>query len=153
MKKMLFGLMATVLLTTTSFGQKITPENQKNLINSQMVSVVNGAKALYVRGQSYNDFLATMSLPSPTVPTQDEFFKKVYEYVSSNTPDCDILKSDNSVLSKFANDLSKSPKNQDSPTGLFGKKKWWQNLIEAAANIALDIAYPENTTTIVIWNP
>ncbi|HLF51023.1 hypothetical protein [Flavobacterium sp.] len=153
MKKMLFGLIATVMISSASLGQTVTAETQKNLVNTQMVSIVNGAKAFFTKGQSYDAFLDAMLIPSPTVPTQDEFFKKVYEYVSNNTDDCDILKSDNSVLSRFVIDLSKSPKNQGSSADLFGKKKWWQNLIEAVANIALDILVPTNDTIIVIWEP
>ncbi|WP_300568336.1 hypothetical protein [Flavobacterium sp.] len=150
MKKMLFGLIATVMISSVSFGQKITEESQKNIINSQMVSIVNGAKVFYTKGQNYNDFLAAMSVPSPTFPnsSQEEFFKKVYGYVSDNTPDCEILKADNTVLSKFAIELSKNPKNQG--TSLEGKK-WWQILINTALNVLLDVVLPTNNQNIDLW--
>lgn len=149
MKKMLFGLIAVVTFSSVSFGQTITSETQRNLTNSQMVSIVNGAKVFYTKGQTYEGFLEAMLIPSPTVPTQDEFFKKIYGYLSSNTSDCDILKSDNSVLSRFAVDLSKNPKNQT--TSALTGKKWWQVLIEVAVNVIIDVLDPKNDTTVVIW--
>jgi hypothetical protein len=62
------------------------------------------------------------------------------------------MNADNSVFTKYVTELSESPKNQGGSSDVYGKKKWWQNLIEAVANIALDILVPTNTTTIVIWD-
>ena len=153
MKKLLLGLIAIVLFSTTGNAQTISDATKTSALNAQMLTIVNASKAFYSKGQNYDDFLQSMSIPSPTFPSQDEFFRKVYSYVSTNTADCDIVKGDNSALLRFALDLSNSSRNIAGTSTLFGKKKWWQNLIEAAANIALDIFVPLNTTTIVIWEP
>jgi hypothetical protein len=140
MKKLLFGLMATVFLSVGAFGQTLGDAGKRSIVNSQMTLIVNASKAFYVKGQSYDDFVKNLSIPSPTVPTQDEFFRKVYTYVSSGTADCDIMKADNSILTKFATDLVKSPRNVSTPGDTYSaKKRWWQILINAAINISLDL--------------
>jgi hypothetical protein len=148
MKKLLFGLMATFMVTLSSFGQSMSDSDKTATLNAEMVSIVSVSKTFYVRGQSYPDFLQAMLIPSPTVPTQDEFFRKVYYYLSNETPACDIMKEDNSILSRFAIDMSKSPANVEKT----GPKKWWQILINAVINLAIDIYAPGNgLPNIDLW--
>lgn len=139
MKNLLFGLITIVLFSFTGNAQTLSESSKSALVNSQMVTIVNVTKTFYLKGQSYDDFIKSLLIPTPTVPTQDEFLRKVYGYVSSNTAECDIMKSDNSVLTRFASDISKSQSNQS--TSVFtAKKKWWQILINAAINIGVEVA-------------
>ena len=140
MKKLVFGLIATFMLTASSFGQTVSDTSKKNIINAQMVTLVNTARTFYAKGQSYDDFVRALTIPSPTVPSQDELFRKVYGYVSAGTADCDIAKADNSVLSRFAQEMANSPKNQSTPNVVYSlDKKWWQILINVVINVGLDL--------------
>lgn len=78
------------------------------------------------------------------MPSQDLFLWKVSSYVTNNTPDCEIMKADNSEFKTFVLELSKSPKNQgDSVT--MQNEKWWQVLINVGINVEIDILLPGNT--------
>lgn len=139
MKKFIFGLIALVMFGFVGNAQTLTESSSKAALSSQVVTFVNVTKTFYSKGQSYEDFLKALTIPSPTVPSQDIFLKKVYLYVSNNTPDCDILKADNSEFKAFVTDMSKNPRNQGEPTPIAGKK-WWQILINAVINIGVEIA-------------
>lgn len=152
MKRLIQGLTVLLFATTLSFGQTMSEAAKKNSLGAQMVSVVNVSKAFYTKGQTYNDFVKAMAIPSPTVPSQDEFLRKVYGYLNAATPDCDILKGDNSSLSRFAVDLANSPKNQGTPNTVYSdKKKWWQILINTVINVAADIFIPANDINVDLW--
>jgi hypothetical protein len=140
MKKLLFGLLATVFLSVGAIGQTLSDVSKKSIVNSEMTVIVHTAKTFYLKGQSYDDFVKNLSIPSPTVPTQDEFFRKVYTYVSNGTTDCDIMKADNSILTRFAMDLLKNPKNAGSFESAYSeRKKWWQIAINISINVLLTI--------------
>jgi len=146
MKKILFGLIATVLFSGMSFGQKMSADAEKKLISSQMVALVNVSKAFYVRGQSYDDFIQVMMIPSPTFPSQDLLFKKVHSYLTNNTAECDIMKADNSILLTFATDLSKNPPNQSTLEKAHSNppKKWWMIAINWIVNGVATIITTQN---------
>ena len=143
MKKLLFSLIGTVILSFSGNAQKMSESAQQAAVNAQVVTFVNVSKAFYTRGQSFEGFIESLTIPSPTVPSQEEFLRKVYSYVSNNTPDCEIMEADNSEFKSFVIDLSQSERNQGDPSTM-GKKKWWQILINVAINVAIDVLIPGN---------
>lgn len=150
MKKIIFGLIATVMLSFSGNAQKMTESAQQVVLNAQVVTFVNVSKTFYTKGQSFEDFIKALTIPSPTVPSQDLFLRKVYSYVTNNTPDCDIMKADNSEFKTFVLELSKSPKNQGDPVTM-GKKRWWQVLINVVINVGIDILVPGNTVDVDLF--
>lgn len=129
--------MTFLLISGVSLAQTMPTETHKSVINAQMVALVNVSKNFYKAGQSYTDFVAAMTIPSPTFPSQDALFKKVYAYVSTNAAACDILKSDNTVLQTFSNDLAKTPRNHSTFEKVSGPpKSWWQIAINWTINFA-----------------
>lgn len=140
--------MATVLFSGMGFAQTMSTAQQNKLVSSQMVALVNVTKTFYRAGQSYDGFLAALMVPSPTFPSQDALFKKVYSYVSNNTADCDIINADNSVLTQCVNDLSKSPKHQSTYAKAQNPpKKWWQIAINWVINTVGGIILSNNGIT------
>jgi hypothetical protein len=123
-----------------------------------MLSMVQSAKHAYTQGQSYKQFLSALGNPSPTIPETNVLFSKVFEYVSKNTPDADILVADNStMISQYVNALLEDPKYQSPPYdpnvgGAIAERKWWQNLINAVVNVAVTIFVPQyNGPQIIIF--
>lgn len=141
MKKMIFGLIATVMLSFVGNAQEISKTTKKVVLNTQIVSIVEASKTVYTKGMTYEDFVKNLLIPSPTIPSQDEFFRTVYKYINSNTASCDILKAEHPEYENYLKDLS----NTKSEGKVAGPKKWWQILINAAINIGLDIVIPGNS--------
>lgn len=137
---MLFGLIATVMLSVSGNAQLISSNSKKALLNAQVVTIVEASKSVYTKGMTYDDFIKSLS--SPTIPLQNEFYKTVYKYVNNNIPTCDIIKADHPEFENYLNELSKDStlKRTSDP----GKKKWWQVVINLAINIAVDIIIPNN---------
>ena len=73
MKKLLFGLIATVMFGFVGNAQDMPEVSEKAVLNAQVVTFVNVSKAFYSKGQSYDDFISTLLIPSPTFPSQDQF--------------------------------------------------------------------------------
>ena len=143
MKTLLFGFIAA-LMTTVSFGQTLSEASKNGILNAQMLAFVDASKSVYVKGQTYDGFVGALMVPSPTFPSQDEFYKKLYSYVSNNTSAAEILKSDNSSLKRFAQDLAKNPKILASETGKApkGKKNGWMHFLNQLVNIIIEIIIP-----------
>ena len=150
MKKLLFGLIATIMFGFVGNAQEMTATSKKTALNAQVLTFVQMSKLSYTRGQKYEDFVASLLIPSPTFPSQEIFLKKIYLYVSNNTSDCDILNADTSDYVNFISDLSKNPANQAKSADP-GKKKWWQILINVAINVGLDILVPGNTQNVDLF--
>lgn len=151
MKKLLFGLIATVMFAFTGNAQELSLISKKTVLNSQVVTIVEASKSIYVKGMSYDDFIKALLTPSPTIPSQDGFYRKVYYYINNNTPTCDIIKADNIEFENYLNDLSKNSTYQKAGDPF--KKKWWQILINAAINITIDAVGldPNNQINIDLW--
>lgn len=150
MKKILFGLIATVFFGLSANAQEISLSTKKTVMNTQVLTIVEASKCLYSKGMSYEDFIKNLITPSPTIPSQEKFFRKVYGYIQNNTASCDILKADQTEFENYLTDLSKNSPKQSSVTG---KKKWWQILINAAINIGVDALGldPKNEINIDLW--
>lgn len=150
MKKMLFGLIATVMLSVSANAQTITSSTKKAVLNAQVVTIVEASKSVYIKGMSYDDFVRSLLTPSPTIPNQNEFYKTVYNYINKSTSTCDILNAEHPEFEKYINELAKDSTYQKA--GDPGKKKWWQILINVAINVGLDVIVPGNNIPDVdLW--
>jgi hypothetical protein len=106
MKKLIFGLMATVFFGMGANAQDVSSTAKKALMNAQIITIVEASKVVHAKGMSYDDFVKDLLLPSPTYPSQDKFFRTVYKYVNSNTPSCDIFKADHPEFENYLTDLA-----------------------------------------------
>lgn len=90
MKKMLFGLIATVMMSVSGNAQKITQESFRLELSKSMVSLVNDLKPSYKNGMSYKDFTAAILAGNinSTIPvTGDNLLKKAHYYLANNASD------------------------------------------------------------------
>jgi hypothetical protein len=98
MKKMLFGLIATVMLSVSGNAQKITNEDLRLQLSKSMSSLVNDLKSSYKNGMSYNDFTNVIlaGTTNSTIPkTGDNLLRKAHSLLEKNTSEIDIIKSYN----------------------------------------------------------
>ncbi len=102
MKKLLFGLIATVLFSVTGNAQKLTP-SQNKIISSQMVLLVEYAKSTGANKMSLPDWTKTTGDFDPT-RSQSLLLTKIHGYATNGTSTCDIMNSDNSILYQVANE-------------------------------------------------
>ena len=98
MKKMLFGLIATVMLSVCGNAQEVTGNQKQLLVNTQVVSLITLSKSVYQKGQTYEDFVKNFTTPSPYNPFEGKLMKVVYSDLASNTSTCEILSRDASEL-------------------------------------------------------
>ncbi len=120
MKKLLFGLIATVMLSFAGNAQtNLTPDGKSSL-GAQMVILVRTANStIYTKGMTEADFIKVVG-PSTATLTEKALFKNIYKYLSSGSTDDEILRSDNSSLLNFANSKTVTP----STPGTAGKWCW-----------------------------
>jgi len=100
MKKLLFGLIATVLFSFDGNAQKLTP-SQNKIISSQMVLLVEYAKSTGANKMSLPDWTKTTGDFDPT-RSQTLLLAKIHGYAINGTSTCDIMNSDNSILHQVA---------------------------------------------------
>jgi len=98
MKKLLFGLIATVMFGFTSNAQEVSQNQKQTLINTQVVSLITLSKSVYQKGQSYDDFVKNFSTPSPYNPFEGKLMKTVYSDLVNNSSTCEVLNRDSSEL-------------------------------------------------------
>jgi hypothetical protein len=108
MKKMLFGLIATVLFSVSGNAQSKLTVEQKSVVSAQMVVLVHGAKANYSKNMTLPEWIKQTG---PYNPTSNEkiLLTKMYDYVSKGVTDCEIMKSDNSILLNIVKEGGFSP--------------------------------------------
>ncbi|MES2747228.1 MAG: hypothetical protein V4648_02550 [Bacteroidota bacterium] len=100
MKKLLFGLIATVLFSFSANAQKLT-STQNKVVSSQMVLLVEYAKSTGADRLSLPDWIKTTGDFDPT-QSQKLLLAKVHSYASNGTSTCDIMNADNSILYQVA---------------------------------------------------
>ncbi len=95
MKKLLFGLIATVLFSFSASAQEMTQEDLRLLFAQEMVSFTNAMKPAYERAKDFNDFekIVCGAWLSKTTREGHELLKASYNYISEKTADEEILKS------------------------------------------------------------
>lgn len=155
MKKVIFGLIATVFMSVSVNAQEISGV-KKVVFNAQVVTIVEASKNVYTKGMTYDNFIKDLLNPSPTVPippAQDTFWRKVYNYAQSGTPSCEILKADHPEFENFLKNIAKDKNYTAKRGGETGGKKWWMIAINFAVNLALDLAFPGVDTPDVDFFP
>lgn len=120
MKKLLFGLLATVMFVCSGNAQTKLSTAKKAAIDAQMITLVHlTAQTTYKSGMSQADFIKQTG---PVNPTKEEtaLLQKLYKYASAGTSDCEIMKGDNSILVTVAQSgtVSETPPNSKFPWAL-----------------------------------
>lgn len=114
MKKLLFGLLATVMLVSSANAQTKLSTAKKAAIDAQMITLVHlTTQTTYKSGMSQADFIKQTG---PVNPTKEEtaLLQKLYKYASTGTSDCEIMKGDNSILVTVAQSGTVSESNPNS---------------------------------------
>ena len=143
MKKMVFGLIATVMLSVSVNAQKISSEDLRLQLSKSMSSLVNDVKPNYKTGMSYKDFTNVILAgnTNSTIPTTGEnLLRKVHSFLERNTSEDEILKSYNGQEMADVYYIIKDSK--DAKLGaskIFGneiveKTKFGQNLFDSKAS-------------------
>lgn len=127
MKKLLFGLLATVMFVCSGSAQTKLSTAKKAAIDAQMITLVHlTAQTTYKSGMSQADFIKQTG---PVNPTKEEtaLLQKLYKYASAGTSDCEIMKGDNSILVTVAQSGTVS---ESTPNSRFPWAAVLQGLIE-----------------------
>jgi hypothetical protein len=92
MKKLLFGLIATVLFSFIGNAQNITKEEARYKLAEGMIPFVDGVKPAYKTGQSYTNFEKTILGSWRNTTEGTALLRKAYDYVLKGTTKDEILK-------------------------------------------------------------
>ena len=123
MRKVIFGLIATVFMVNLSWGQKeSTPTKEEvRLITAEVfIKFKNALKADYSKSSSYNSFLSSIygQTKPTTVPEGQNLLKAAYDHLSKNTSDDEIRRTFDGKVVAGAFLLMKNNKSTES--SLFG---------------------------------
>jgi hypothetical protein len=102
MKKLVLGLFATIMFGFAGNAQAKLSANEKAVVDSQMISLVRLVNStVYQKGMTQAEFF---KLAGPERPSKDEsvLLQKLFQYSSTGTTDCNIMREDNSVLVTIA---------------------------------------------------
>jgi hypothetical protein len=129
MKNFIFGLIATVMISFAGNAQT----ERNSALGGQMVTIVHAMKPSYTAGMKLPDWIKTTGPYNPT-PTDIEFLTKTFNYLERGTPDCEILKADNSIIQRVATaPVSDSP----AAAGRFCWRCLWE-IIKDVVDLILD---------------
>lgn len=96
---MLFGLIATVMLSVCGNAQEVSLNQKQSVLNSQIISLITISKSVYQKGQTYEDFVKNFNPSSSSYnPFEGKLLKTVYIDLANNTSTCEILSRDSSEL-------------------------------------------------------
>jgi len=127
MKKMLFGLIATFVISFSGNAQKTTKEEARLQFATSMSNLVNQCKPSYKSGMTYTDFTQVILAgnSNSTIPTKEgqNLLNTSYGFLSKGASSTDILKSYNGVEMAAAAKIIKDEKTAfDAGVKLFGSK-------------------------------
>lgn len=122
MKKLLFGLIATVMFGFVGNAQ-VSKESVRYSLSEGMVSLVDALKPAYKKGVTFETFEKTVIGSNKNTQQGNALLKKVFEYASKGTTKDQILKeysgSEMAAACLYVNDVyKKNPKSDGSE--LFG---------------------------------
>ncbi len=124
MKKIIFGLIATVLVSVNVNAQEISKEEARVYASKTLVSFKNSLAPSYKKGMSFEDFIKAVTGPynPTTIPTEgSELLKVAHTYLSKGTSDKEIIASySGREIANAFSFLQKNPTYEDSQ--LFGFK-------------------------------
>lgn len=92
MKKLLFGVIATVLFSFIGNAQNITKEEARYKLAEGMSSFVDGVKPAYKSGQTYASFEKTILGSWRNTTEGTALLRKAYDYALKGTTKDEILK-------------------------------------------------------------
>lgn len=97
MKKLVFGLIATVLFSVSGNAQsKLTKEDVRIKLATSMSQLVDNCRPSFRKGMSYGDYITIVIGPGPTYPIPTEegnvLMKKTYDFLSNGTSADVIIK-------------------------------------------------------------
>lgn len=92
MKKLIFGLLATVLFGFSANAQLRSKEEVRISLAKSMISFKNSLQSNYDSSRDYKGFKDLIHIPT-TIPTEGENLLRVaYNYLSKKTSDAEIIK-------------------------------------------------------------
>lgn len=100
MKKMLFGLIATVLFCVSLQAQtqtKVTNEENRLAVANIMLKYVTVLKPYYSKGDSFEVFSKKVTDAKSTSEDGLSILKKAFGFIQTNTADKDILSKENGI--------------------------------------------------------
>ena len=123
MKKLVFGLIATVMFGFIGSAQKATKESVRYSLSEGMVSIVEALKPAYIIGSTFETFEKMVIGNSKNTEQGKSLLKKVFEYVSKGITKDQILKnysgSEMAAACLYVNDIYKNNPKSDGRE-LFG---------------------------------
>lgn len=129
MKKLLFGLIATVMFGFVGNAQKVSKEEARLKFATSMSELVQDLSPYYKRGNSYNDFLLNILTGGTTGPTfpippeGDNLLRKAHDLLSRGTSTSDIIKNyDGIEMAKVADLIKDCKTSNEANIKLFGEK-------------------------------
>lgn len=100
MKKMFFGLIATIMMSVSGNAQdKASIENSRVKLATSMSMLVDNYATSFKKGMTYDDFINNVVLggvKNSTIKTTEgnKLFKKTYSYLNNSTSLTEIIKTD-----------------------------------------------------------
>jgi hypothetical protein len=95
MKKLLFGLIATVLFSATGNAQKVTQESVRLQLANAMVSFTNAMKPAYSQAKNFDDFekIVCGDWSSTNSKEGHALLQASYNLIAKKTTDAEIVRS------------------------------------------------------------
>ena len=128
MKKLVFGLIATVMFGFVGNAQKVTKEEVRLKLATSLSELVDDCRPIYRKGASYDDFIKDLlNTTGPTYPIPTEegqiLMKSVHNYLSKGTKSSDIIKTNSGVeMAAIAKIAGESKSTYDVAVKVFGSK-------------------------------
>lgn len=95
MKKLLFGLIATVLFSATGNAQKVTQESVRLQLSKAMVSFTDAMRPAYSQSKNFEDFEKIICGDWSSTNSREghELLQATYNLIANNTTNEEIVKS------------------------------------------------------------
>lgn len=129
MKKMVFGIIATVMLSVCGNAQtKETKENARLKLATATSMIVDNYRESFKKTMTYDDFLHNVVLggiknSTLKTPTADNLIKKTYTYLKNGTVSSEIIKNDNGAeMADVLYLINKSNSLEEGATSVFGEE-------------------------------
>lgn len=130
MKKLLFGLIATIMFGFVGNANEVTKEQARKSLATSMSELVKDLTPYYKQGMPYDDFIKDILIggttgPTFPIPTQEgnSLLKKAHELLSSGFTTQNIIdKYDGVEMAAAAKLIQDSKTSYDAGVKLFGEK-------------------------------
>lgn len=138
MKKLVLGLIATVMFGFAGNAQEVSREQKQVLLNTQVVSLITLSKSVFQKGQTYEEFIKNFDTSAPYNPFETKLMKTVHSDLVNNTSTCSVLSRDASELVSLGQKYGAT--NLSSSKAV--KCGFWCQLIIAIVEAIIDIIKP-----------